>query len=412
MLTPAPGVPSVDQVLNKYLQAIGGAADGRGDHQLRRHREERRLSRVRWRRRRRDRRRRRRTSARRTSAFPSTRTAASASDLRRTNRLDRDAARGGAEVRAGRQRARRRAAGRAARPFPRRSSRRSPILRVGLPTTIDDKDVTVRAGNGPNGTLATLYFDDTSGLLVRMVRHGRSPIGRVPTQVDYSDYRDVGGIKFPFHWTFAWLDGRDNFEFSDVKLNVPIDAAKFGQPDVAAAAPTVGSMAPRRWRRRSRCCGAVAVSAPARRRRRPASTPHLRPSSQARTAAGGGCRRRSDRRERCRIRRGVQASQAGPQPTRATCRAASCRRSYRSDGGEYFYTLDVPDTYDPARKYQVRVQLHGGVGRIEDNTPRDAGSARPAGRRRADLRHAVRLARRAVVERPPGGRTCTRSSIW
>jgi len=110
-------------------------------------------------------------------------------------------------------------------------------LRVGPSTTIDDKDVQVLQGNGPNGTLATLYFDDASGLLVRMVRHGRSPIGRVPTQVDYSDYRDVGGMRFPFHWTFAWLDGRDTFEFSDVKLNVPIDAAKFGQPNVAVAAP-------------------------------------------------------------------------------------------------------------------------------------------------------------------------------
>jgi hypothetical protein len=88
-------------------------------------------------------------------------------------------------------------------------------------------------GNGPNGTLATLYFDDRSGLLVRMIRHGRSPIGRVPTQVDYADYRDVGGIKFPFHWTFAWLDGRDTFEFSEVKLNVPIDPAKFGEPQVS-----------------------------------------------------------------------------------------------------------------------------------------------------------------------------------
>lgn len=106
-------------------------------------------------------------------------------------------------------------------------------LRVGPSAVIDDKDVTVIQGNGPNGTLATLYFDDTSGLLVRMVRLGRSPIGRVPTQVDYSDYRDVGGIKFPFHWTFAWLDGRDSFEFSDVKVNVPIDAAKFGRPNIA-----------------------------------------------------------------------------------------------------------------------------------------------------------------------------------
>jgi hypothetical protein len=103
-------------------------------------------------------------------------------------------------------------------------------LRVGLPTTIDDRDVTVVQGNGPNGTLATLYFDDESGLLVRTVRHGRSPIGRVPTQVDYSDYRDVNGVKFPFHWTFAWLDGRDTFEFDDVKFNVPIVYSTFGEP--------------------------------------------------------------------------------------------------------------------------------------------------------------------------------------
>ena len=119
--------------------------------------------------------------------------------------------------------------------FPTQIKQALTSLRVGPPSTIADKDVTVLQGNGANGTLATLYFDDRSGLLVRMVRHGRSPIGRVPTQVDYADYRDVGGIKFPFRWTFAWLDGRDNFEFSDVKVNVPIDAAKFGEPNVAAA---------------------------------------------------------------------------------------------------------------------------------------------------------------------------------
>src|SRR6266704_1991798 len=32
------------------------------------------------------------------------------------------------------------------------------------------------------------------------------------------------------------------------------------------------------------------------------------------------------------------------------------------DGVEYFYALNVPANYDPARRYQVRFQLHGGVG--------------------------------------------------
>jgi len=85
-------------------------------------------------------------------------------------------------------------------------------------------------GSGPRGFLATLYFDPQSGLLVRLVRYSASPIGRVPTQIDYSDYRDVSGIKFPFKYTFSWLDGRDVFQLTDVKTNVPIDAAKFGKP--------------------------------------------------------------------------------------------------------------------------------------------------------------------------------------
>jgi photosynthetic reaction center cytochrome c subunit len=62
------------------------------------------------------------------------------------------------------------------------------------------------------------------------VRYGRTAIGRVPTQVDYSDYRDVGGIKMPFHLTFAWLDGRDAIQVSDIKTNVAIDEARFGRP--------------------------------------------------------------------------------------------------------------------------------------------------------------------------------------
>jgi photosynthetic reaction center cytochrome c subunit len=102
--------------------------------------------------------------------------------------------------------------------------------RVSESTTIDDRAVQVVQGDGPRGLLATLYFDKDSGLLVRLLRYGRSPIGRIPTQVDYADYRDVGGIKFPFRWTFAWLDGRDSFQLSEVQPNVPIDAARFGRP--------------------------------------------------------------------------------------------------------------------------------------------------------------------------------------
>jgi hypothetical protein len=93
-----------------------------------------------------------------------------------------------------------------------------------------DRLVNVVQGRGGNGTYATLYFDQQSGLLLRLVRYGNSPIGRVPTEVDYSDYRDVDGIKMPFHVLFAWLGGRDEFQLNQIKLNVPVDARKFGRP--------------------------------------------------------------------------------------------------------------------------------------------------------------------------------------
>ena len=105
-------------------------------------------------------------------------------------------------------------------------------LRVGPPDYIDGREVDVVQGNGSRGLVATLYFDKQSGLLVRMVRFGSSPIGRAPTQVDFADYRDVpgAGIKMPFRWTFGWLNGRDTFELKEVRVNVPLDAGTFAAP--------------------------------------------------------------------------------------------------------------------------------------------------------------------------------------
>jgi photosynthetic reaction center cytochrome c subunit len=96
--------------------------------------------------------------------------------------------------------------------------------------SIGDRDFVVVQGSGPRGFLATLYFDPASGLLSRMVRYGPSPIGRMPTQIDYADYRDVGGIKFPFEYKFTWLDGRYTAKLNKIETNVAIDAAKFGRP--------------------------------------------------------------------------------------------------------------------------------------------------------------------------------------
>ena len=90
--------------------------------------------------------------------------------------------------------------------------------------------VDVVQGTGPRGLLVTLYFDRQTNLLLRELRYGPSPIGRVPTQIDFADYRDVNGIKLPFRITYAWLDGRDSIVLSEIKTNVAVDEAKFGRP--------------------------------------------------------------------------------------------------------------------------------------------------------------------------------------
>ncbi len=103
-------------------------------------------------------------------------------------------------------------------------------LRTGYDDTLDGHAVQVVQGTGPRGLLVTLYFDKQSGLLRRLIRYGKTPVGRISTQVDYDDYRAVDGIKFPFKFVFSWLDGRDGFQLAEVKTNVPIDPAVFGRP--------------------------------------------------------------------------------------------------------------------------------------------------------------------------------------
>ena len=96
-------------------------------------------------------------------------------------------------------------------------------------TAIDDREVRVLQGSNPRQPPVNFYFDD-AGLLVRLVRLADTAIGRVPTQIDYSDYREVSGVKLPFRWTATWTDGQSTAELTEVQANVAIDATKFARP--------------------------------------------------------------------------------------------------------------------------------------------------------------------------------------
>ncbi len=116
-------------------------------------------------------------------------------------------------------------------------------LRAGFPTTlIDDREVqVVQAMAG--ASRVKLFFDKQTGLLTRVVRYSKTIVGPVPTQIDYSDYREVAGVKLPFQWRLTWTDGQSMFSLDDLQPNVAIDPAKFAKP-AAAVSPRVAPVAP------------------------------------------------------------------------------------------------------------------------------------------------------------------------
>lgn len=96
---------------------------------------------------------------------------------------------------------------------------------------IDGHDTWLVLGRGEGKPPLRLYFDKDSGLLLRLVRYAETPLGRNPTQIDYTDYRAADGIKIPFRWTLS-RPGNNRFtiQIDKVEQNVPVDPDKFTPP--------------------------------------------------------------------------------------------------------------------------------------------------------------------------------------
>jgi len=103
-------------------------------------------------------------------------------------------------------------------------------LRVEYPEKIGDHEAYVVSGTRVAQPPVKFYFDEQSGLLVRLVRYAPSPLGLVPTQTDYEDYRNVDGVSTPFRWTVAQPGERFTIQLEQVQQNIPIDNARFGKP--------------------------------------------------------------------------------------------------------------------------------------------------------------------------------------
>lgn len=107
--------------------------------------------------------------------------------------------------------------------------------RVGR-VVLGDEEVRVVQATEAGQPVVNLYFDE-SGLLVRLVRWTQTPVGFVPTQIDYADYREVSGVRLPFRRTMTQTYMQMVVELSEVQPNVPIDATRFARPAIAPRRP-------------------------------------------------------------------------------------------------------------------------------------------------------------------------------
>ncbi len=100
---------------------------------------------------------------------------------------------------------------------------------VGKETTGGEEAYLVRVV-GLHGISEMLDFSVNSGLLLRRIVLTQTALGRFTEQTDYSDYREVDGVKFPFSVARMEVNTRYTEKYTDIKHNVPVDDSIFKFP--------------------------------------------------------------------------------------------------------------------------------------------------------------------------------------
>lgn len=92
------------------------------------------------------------------------------------------------------------------------------------------KTYLVAATATPGHPELRMYFDQENGLLLRIIRYTPTALGKNPAQVDYADYKETDGVKVAYRWTLARPNGAFTIQIDQVQQNVPIDQKLFDAP--------------------------------------------------------------------------------------------------------------------------------------------------------------------------------------
>jgi outer membrane lipoprotein-sorting protein len=97
---------------------------------------------------------------------------------------------------------------------------------------LNDRDVFMIAATRADGGRERLYFDAETGLLLRRSSSLQTPIGAVPQETNFEDYRDVDGVKVPFTVSVLTVDqgSTATIKYSEIKNNAPVDDSVFSRP--------------------------------------------------------------------------------------------------------------------------------------------------------------------------------------
>jgi hypothetical protein len=105
-------------------------------------------------------------------------------------------------------------------------------MRVDGMERLGDRDVYVLAvAPGPQ-RIRKYFFDAQTGLLLRRITTTDTMLAPLPEQVDFEDYRDVGGVKLPFTIRTSGLAAFTTAtrRFTDIKFSAALDDDVFKMP--------------------------------------------------------------------------------------------------------------------------------------------------------------------------------------
>ena len=98
---------------------------------------------------------------------------------------------------------------------------------------IGDRTAYVVIGTTADNRQERLFFDTVTGLLLRRITYMTTMLGVIPDQIDFEDYRDVDGVKYPFTIRLSTIEVGNPVStrtFSEMKLNATVDEGKFNPP--------------------------------------------------------------------------------------------------------------------------------------------------------------------------------------